>query len=222
MGTQKDIFLAGEGDAWYRRNREHLEEASGIRELPLRMFAPYLASDDAVLEIGCADGSNLALLHARAGVRGFGVDPSAQAIAAGKERFPHLDLRVATADALPFADASFRLVWFAFCLYLLDRHDLMRAVAEADRVLSDGGFLAITDFDPPQPCRRPYHHRPGVFSWKMDYSQLLLANPAYVLVAKASYSHAGVDFHPDPNERIATWLMRKSIAQGYFSQESSS
>jgi ubiquinone/menaquinone biosynthesis C-methylase UbiE len=219
--TQKDVFLAGEGDAWYRRNRAHLAVASAIRELPPRLFAPYLAPGDAVLEIGCADGSNLAWLCERTGAHGFGVDPSAQAIADGRARFPHLDLRQGTADALPFADAGFKLVWFAFCLYLLDRNDLMRAMAEADRVLGDGGLMAITDFDPPLPCRRPYHHRPGIHSWKMDYSRLLLANPAYVLVAKTSYSHAGVDFHPDPNERIATWLMRKSIAQGYIPQETS-
>ena len=37
----------------------------------------------------------------------------------------------------------------------------MRAVAEADRVLRDGGALAIVDFDPEAPCVRPYHHRPA-------------------------------------------------------------
>lgn len=94
----------------------------------------------------------------------------------------------------------------------------MQAIAEADRVCQEGGFVAITDFDPPHPVRRPYHHRPGVYSWKMDYSRLFLANPAYVLAAKRSYAHGDSAFDPDPGERIATWLLYKSLTQAYVTE----
>jgi ubiquinone/menaquinone biosynthesis C-methylase UbiE len=217
--TQREIFLTGEGDAWFQRNRVALHAESPVRNKPLAMFAPYLAPGDEVLEIGCADGSNLAILSARHGVGGYGVDPSQQAVTAGRENHPELILHQGTADALPFPDGKFKLVWFGFCLYLLDRGSLMRAIAEADRVCMEGGFIAITDFDPPLPSCRPYHHRPGIFSWKMDYSRLLLANPAYVLVEKASYSHTETAFEPNPGERIATWLLKKSLSGAYVTEE---
>ncbi|WP_172600011.1 class I SAM-dependent methyltransferase [Sulfuricystis multivorans] len=216
---QKEAFLAGEGDAWFQRNHAALGLQTAVRLRPLQLFLPYLAPGDEALEIGCADGSNLAALARQCGVRGCGVDPSRQAIEAGKRKYPMLDLRQGTAEALPFDEGRFKLVWFGFCLYLLDRSELMRAIAEADRVCAEGGFIAITDFDPVLPCRRPYHHRPGLFSWKMDYSRLFLANPAYVLVAKASYGHGAETFHPDPGERIATWLLHKSLAHAYFPEE---
>lgn len=217
--TQKEVFLSSEGDAWFTRNQGGLQHETDARRRPVQMLGRYLASGDAVLEIGCADGGNLASLAAACGIRGHGIEPSAQAVASGREKFPGLNLSQGSADKLPFADGEFKLVWFGFCLYLLDRASLMRAMAEADRVLADGGFLAITDFDPPGPRKRRYHHREGVFSWKMDYSRILLGNPAYVLAEKASYSHAGLEFHPDPSERVATWILHKSPETAYFAED---
>lgn len=219
MEKQKEAFLHGEGDAWFQRNREALHADAPVRAIPIELLAAQLAAGDAVLEIGCADGGNLAALVQYTGAQGYGIDPSEAAIASGRSRYPALHLQQGTADRLPFADRQFKLVWFGFCLYLVDRSRLMQAVAEADRVLAEGGFLAITDFDPPCPCRRPYHHRPGLFSWKMDYSRLFLANPAYTLVAKRSYSHTAAQFHADPGERIATWLLHKSLATAYPDEE---
>ncbi len=218
--TQKDVFLSSEGDAWFTRNQGGLNNESEARRKPVQMLSRYCAPGDPVLEIGCADGSNLAALAAAGDIRGYGIEPSAQAVESGRGKFPDLDLRQGSADRLPFADGQFKLVWFGFCLYLLDRTSLMQAMAEADRVLATGGFLAITDFDPPTPRKRRYHHRDGVFSWKMDYSRILLGNPSYVLVEKASYSHGGLEFHPDPSERVATWILHKSLETAYLTEES--
>lgn len=216
---QKDVFLAGEGDAWFNRNQSGLNDESAARRKPVQMLGRYLVPGDKMLEIGCADGSNLATLTNNCGILGHGIEPSAQAVASGREKFAGLDLRQGSADSLPYADGEFKLVWFGFCLYLLDRPSLMRAMAEADRVLAAGGFLAITDFDPPTPHKRRYHHREGVYSWKMDYSRILLGNPAYVLAEKASYSHAGLEFHPDPSERVATWILHKSLDNAYLAED---
>jgi ubiquinone/menaquinone biosynthesis C-methylase UbiE len=122
---------------------------------------------------------------------------------------------VGTANSLKYPNEHFDVVWFGFCLYLIDRSLLTAAVAEADRVLRDNGYLVITDFDPQYPCRRKYHHLAGVQSYKADYSKLFLANPAYTLAAKRSYSHAGAGFPPDPDERVATWVIVKSMTNAY-------
>jgi SAM-dependent methyltransferase len=214
---QRDEFLATEGNQWFARNRSALDAASPAREKIVDRLAGQLAPGRAtrVLEIGCGQGQNLASLAARQPIEGHGIDPSSDAIACGAARYPGLRLQVGTADSLPFPDGAFDLVWFGFCLYLVDRSLLQRVVAEADRVLANGGLLAILDFDPDVPCARPYHHRPGLMSYKMDYAALFLANPAYVLVDKLSTSHTTGQWDPDPQERVALSLSRKNLEQAY-------
>ncbi len=119
-------------------------------------------------------------------------------------------LQKGTADALPYIDGQFDMVLFGFCLYLVDRSLLFRVAHEADRVLKKDGTLAIIDFDPPQPMVRPYHHCPGIYSYKQDYSQLFLASGKYTLAEKLPGSHADSCWHPDGGERIALWICRKS------------
>lgn len=215
--SQKRVFLEGEGDLWFARNRGVLGAETGERKALLDRVARHLdvSRQSRVLEIGCGPGLNLAGLARRARIDAHGVDPSGEAVASGCAADPSLQLRQGTADSLPYDTASFDMVWFGFCLYLVDRPLLMRCVAEADRVLRDGGALVILDFDPPQPTSRPYHHQPGVFSYKMDHAKLFLANPAYTLVDKHSTSHAHDGWHPDPQERVALTVCRKDLRNAY-------
>jgi SAM-dependent methyltransferase len=215
--TQKLEFLAAEGDQWHARNRAALAAPSPLRELAVDCIAAHLPAGRAarVLEIGCGQGGNLAALAQRQAIEAHGIEPSREAVAAGTALYPGLSLRTGTADALPYDDAAFDLVWFGFCLYLVDRSLLMRAVAEADRVLRDGGALAIVDFDPEAPVVRPYHHRPGLNSYKMDHGRLFLANPAYVLAEKRATSHTTGRWEADPQERVAVTVCRKDLAHAY-------
>ena len=218
--TQRDIFLAEEGDAYFRRNASGYDPAQAQESsLPLEVLRGYLRPGARVLEIGCANGLNLERLRRDPGCAGSGIDPSAAAIASGQREFPALDLQVATADRLPFPDASFDLVWFGFCLYVVDRALLPRVVAEADRVLKDGGFLGIVDFDPDAPVRRRYSHAAGVSSFKTDHARMFLGFPQYVLAEKRPYSHAAGGWDPDPGERLAVQVLAKQISGGYAAIE---
>lgn len=135
----------------------------------------------------------------------------------GSQQFPSLHLGVGTADQLEFADNSFDLVIFGFCLYLVDRSLLTHVMAEADRVLRDRGFLGITDFDAKVPCRRPYSHYAGVWSSKMDYGKLFADLPHFVSVQKISYFHEGGGvFAFDPQERVASWVLAKDHGGAYM------
>jgi ubiquinone/menaquinone biosynthesis C-methylase UbiE len=217
LHRQRDEFLADEGNQWFSRNRGALEADSPARQRIVQRLADQIdpTRRQRVLEIGCGPAQNLSTLAGHRTLDAAGIDPSSDAIAQGLARHPDYDLRVGTADQLPWTDAAFDVVWFGFCLYLVDRPLLQRVVAEADRVLADGGLLAILDFDPDQPCRRPYHHRPGLMSYKMDHARLFLANPAYVLIDKLATSHTTGHWEPDPQERVALTLCRKNLPNAY-------
>jgi hypothetical protein len=49
--------------------------------------------------------------------------------------YPNLNLKIGTADVLLFDDGFTDVIWYEFCLYLVDRVFLHRVDAEADRVL---------------------------------------------------------------------------------------
>ena len=96
-----------------------------------------------VLEIGCGAGTDL-VRFARGSAWVTGVDLAESAIDLAKANFAQqglsADLRVASGEALPFADASFDLVYaHGVVQYTADDRKL---VAEARRVLKPGG-LAI-------------------------------------------------------------------------------
>ncbi len=216
---QKSVFVRSEGDEWFDRNRIALAESSPLRDSLVERIAQHLphggTTASQVLEIGCGQGGNLNGLSSVREIRGSGIDPSGRAVSSGAAAFPHLELCVGTADALPYGDGSQDMVWFGFCLYLVDRSLLQRVVAEADRVLRDGGLLVVVDFDPLVPCKREYHHKAGLYSYKMDYARLFLANPAYSLVEKYSTSHTTGAWTQDPQERVALTICYKNMDLAY-------
>lgn len=217
---QRDTFLAAEGNQWFVRN-DNSTIADHTRGA-LDLLAQFVTAGARVLEIGCAAAANLAYLReARPGIECHGIEPSAAAVAAARSRYPFVHVQVGSADVLPYEAQSFDVVYFGFCLYLVDRELLFTAVAEADRVLKDRGILGIIDFDPRGPRKRQYRHLPGLYSYKMDYSRMFLASDHYHLAAKASYSHFGRSFHSDSGERVATTVLYKDIAAAYLPEDDS-
>jgi ubiquinone/menaquinone biosynthesis C-methylase UbiE len=97
-----------------------------------------------VLDVGCGDGA-YAVIAAQSGARVAGVDTSPRMIEAAQRRAAGQDvqiaLRVADADALPFADGSFDMVLAVTVLCFLA--DATTAVREMARVLAPGGRLVI-------------------------------------------------------------------------------
>jgi SAM-dependent methyltransferase len=200
---QRDVFLNGEGDQWYRRNKN-----AEVLQDPLLLFLRQCVGPGSLLEIGCSSGARLKELSSISGLSVSGIEPSAEAVQLARNE--GLDVRQGTAEKLDFDSGSFDWVVFGFCLYLCDRVDLFRIAAEADRILKDGGRVIIYDFDPGVPCLNTYCHFEGVTSFKMDYAQMFLWNPAYALEGKRCFSHTGEPgLHSDRNERLSISMLRK-------------
>lgn len=195
MTSQREAFLSSEGDRYFERN---INNPIAVESDLVICAADYLSlKPKNILEIGCSNGWRLAHFR-KHGARCFGVDPSSKAIASAYN--DGMDLRVGTADDLPYKDEQFDFVIFGFCLYLVDPDLHFKCIAEADRVLRDGGVIAILDFLPHKTYYNDYSHREGLRSHKMQFANFFLASPAYSLVhrrANNSLVHDeryGVDF----------------------------
>ena len=90
------------------------------------------------------------------------------------------------------------MVIFGFFFYLCDREDLFTIAQEADRVLRKSSWLVINDFFSMTPVRRDYHHKKGVYSFKMDYRQIFDWHPAYACYSHRLYDHNNLsEFNDD-------------------------
>jgi ubiquinone/menaquinone biosynthesis C-methylase UbiE len=214
---QKDVFLQLEGDAWIARNRTALERVRLPDDDPLlRELVELIPSTPKpnVLEIGCGDGTRLAWIHRNLAANCWGVEPSAVAVTEANAK--GVTAHQGTAEALPFEDRSMDVVMFGFCLYLCDREDLARIASEADRVLRSSGWLLILDFFSPVPTARPYHHRPGIVSYKMDYRTLFSWHPDYLCMTHKVRHHQSARYTDDPNEWVAVSVFRKHQADDSY------
>lgn len=212
---QKDIFLAGEGDRYLERNKNTLKNKKDIDHL-YKVYLKYMKPDMKVLEIGCCDGHNINFYNRKLGCSVYGIDPSKEAINRGRNLYSCVNLSVGTADELQFPDEYFDFIIFGFCLYLVDRKLLIKVVSEANRVLKDGGYIGITDFDSVIPKKRPYRHYKGIYSYKYDYSKIFLSIPQYSLIEKVNKKSEDEPFMFDDTQRVSTVVLYKNQEQGYY------
>jgi ubiquinone/menaquinone biosynthesis C-methylase UbiE len=202
MSIQKQAFLQSEGDRWYERNIDALKSKDG--DPVLSTIVKLRLNPKSILEIGCANGWRLKHLT-DGGAECFGIDPSEKAIREANNP----NLKIGTADNLPFPDNSFDLVIFGFCLYLVDPSLHFRCVAEADRVLSDGGTLIIFDFQSKTPYFNDYTHLTGMRSYKMEHSDYFLASPAYAMIYRETSDGL------DPDNRIGVDVLIKDQQKAF-------
>jgi ubiquinone/menaquinone biosynthesis C-methylase UbiE len=91
-------------------------------------------SGDSVLDVGCGFGQLTDYLRRR-GLRATGVDLLPECVAAGKERFPEADLRVAATEELAFPDKSFDTVVLKDTIHhIYEEDDVAAFLADVRRV----------------------------------------------------------------------------------------
>ncbi len=190
--------MEGEGDAFWARNR-----------LKPRLPDPVIdaiqkieITPTKVLEIGCGDGWRLeALRGLYPNLEPFGVELSREATTRAQER------SLFVWKELPRRKGFYDLIVFGFCLYVFDRQDLFEWVMKTDEALLDGGHIIIHDFFPEYPYRRPYAHKEGLWSYKMDYRNLWLAHPGYREVR--------TDLFGEDDERQGVAVLKKDFANAF-------
>ncbi len=216
---QDKIFISSEGDRWFERNREVLGAFQLEDDLALKLIELYDLRPRAVLEIGAANGFRLAAIQERTTAQVTAVEPSLQALLDGKERFPRVQFVRGEAARVPLR-GCFDLIIFDFVLHWIDRKSLLGVVAEADRLLADGGYMIIGDFQPANFLSVPYHHlaKSEVRTFKQNYANTFLASGLYHSVGLITGDHAlkRLTGSASERERVAAWLLRKQLLSHYL------
>jgi SAM-dependent methyltransferase len=116
------------------------------------VLAPRFASAAGIeaglraLDVGCGPGALTTELVARLGAEAVAAaDPSEPFVTAARERLPGVDVRVAVAESLPFADDTFDVALAQLVLHFVG--DAEQGVREMARVTRPGGTIAACTWD---------------------------------------------------------------------------
>ncbi|HET7493877.1 MAG TPA: class I SAM-dependent methyltransferase [Candidatus Limnocylindrales bacterium] len=117
-----------------------------------RLLSPQLADlagvapGQRVIDVGCGPGALTGELVTRLGEASVAaVDPSAPFVEAARARNPGVDVRQASADALPFPDAAFDAALAQLVVHFMP--DPIAGLAEMARVTRPDGVLAASVWD---------------------------------------------------------------------------
>lgn len=218
----EEKFL-NESDAWFYRNKSIIVAKGEVSE-GTKLASEFIEkstldidwSKERILEIGACYGYNLKYLADKFDVMCYGIDPSGEAVKYGNEKFKNINLVQGSAENLPYNDEKFYIVIMGFCMYEIERRYLMRVVSEADRVLKEGGYLMLVDFDTYSPYKRRNIHNSEMWTYKMQYINLFLSNPQYCLVYKKSFSDNGMWFCKEIQERISFNVLYKDVVNNIY------
>jgi SAM-dependent methyltransferase len=111
-------------------------------------FAETLAvrPGSTAIDVGCGPGALTAELVRRLGTDAVAaVDPSESFVEAARERLPGVDIRLASAEALPFASDSVDLAVAQLVVHFMA--DPMQGLSEMARVTKRGGRVAANVWD---------------------------------------------------------------------------
>ena len=208
MEKNKKYFEEGEANEWFRRNKKDLEseQANKAIDVLVDWLTPFQKELSKILDIGCGSGHILNQMSKKLMVKGYGVEPSIEAVAYINSKFPSLHAKVGFGDDVPFKE-KFDMVHLGFFLYLVDRKFYLRCISEADRLVKPGGFLSIIDFDTPFPYSNNYRHQSGIYSHKKNNSDVFVASGLYSVMNKFHFSHSNLFFDKDINERVSLTLL---------------
>jgi SAM-dependent methyltransferase len=99
-----------------------------------------------VVDVGCGPGALTAVLVDRLGASAVtGADPSEPFVAAVRSRLPDVDIRLAPAESLPFADDAFDAALAQLVVHFMT--DPVAGLREMGRVTKPGGVVAASVWD---------------------------------------------------------------------------
>ena len=211
--SQKNLFLNGAGDAFFRRNVEAYANNPKNLQTDEKLIS-YLNSlpipnnkNIKVLEIGCGQGYLLNSLKKIKKWEFYGLDPSIEACKIAKNH--GISAFVGTADNLPFQDKIFDFIIFGHCLYLCDLTDLFKIANETHRVSKYKSWICIIDFWSPDLKKIPYKHQDGIYSHKFDFSKIFKWHPFFTVIDHNLRHNLNFKYTDEKDEWTSITTLRK-------------
>jgi len=108
MEKNKTFFEGGEANEWFRRNKEALESRNNdsTTDLLVDWLKPFATEISDVLEIGCGSAHRLKKMADSFSAKGFGVEPSYEAIEYIENNFPQIVAKKGFGDDVPYTHQS--------------------------------------------------------------------------------------------------------------------
>ena len=125
-----------------------------------------------VLDIGCGGGSTAREIKNAGVTEVWGLDPSPYLLKHAATDHPHIRFVQGLAEATGFADQRFDGIAACFLLHELPPRYLHRALKEFNRILVEGGTIAVCEPSPRQ-MRWSFRHLWQQYGWRGIYFGLL-------------------------------------------------
>lgn len=128
--------------SWPEKLEYYLGELRIVEEVgnPLRSMPPFAVTGD-VLDVGCGIGQTLTAPELQGAKSLHGIDINAEAIEHGSKQYPRFRLSCAPAEAIPYPDRSFDVV---FSRVSIPYTDIPRALKEIRRVVRRDGRVWLS------------------------------------------------------------------------------
>ena len=223
--NNEDLFISGEADAMFIRNKDSLQNKYLSDDLLLRLIDLYNIKPKSACEVGGGSGVRVGKLAGNAQKKNFWcVDPSAQAIKEGQKRFPNVNFMQATAATMELK-RQFELVIVNFVFMYIDRSLLFKSIAKIDEICVDGGYLIIGDFLPlDNQIKVRYHHIHDheVYIHKQNYAKIFTTSGTYkeiALMTSEIEQYPKLTCNGHPMNQQGVWLLRKTQTDKYIEME---
>ncbi len=219
---QDEIYQSFEGDNFFsRRISSNIPNEERVKsDLVLKLMKRNELAPGKVAEIGACNGFRLGKISREHACECVAFEPSEKAISNGKKKYPEVIFKGNIAAKLDAPDACFDIVIVYFVLHWVDRKTLLRSIAEIDRILMDGGYLILGDFNVPFAQKRKYHHikEKDVWTYKQNYWDIFLETNLYELIDSMEYCEKSASASQEDIPRYCA-LMKKTVDLRYIEDE---
>lgn len=191
---QRDIFLSGEGDNWYLRNKKRINNQVNkpLIKKVIFLIKKLKKKKLKILEVGSSNGKLLSLLKNKFRnykYEYYGLDPSKKALQELKKK--NLIPILGTADSIPVKN-KFDFLIYNFCLYLCDEVHYDKIYNSAKRVLTLKGLIVIFDFFSRNKKKIIYKYDKRIFSHKRDFIKIFTIEKKFKCVYRKKYSYSEI------------------------------
>jgi ubiquinone/menaquinone biosynthesis C-methylase UbiE len=219
--TQETVFIQKEADSWFERNAHSiLEPANENHNVIQALKKINFTYPVKFIDLGGGAGkvsAGIKIIYPDWGATVL--EPSGKAVQAGQDRFPEVQfLKGSLTQAEDMPNENFDLAIVCGVFTWIDRELLSQAIANVDKLIRPGGYLVINDFETPYPRANPYHHHPGLYTYKQDYTLPFMALNLYTEIYRQS---GQMQNHTKANEGdpYDTWwttaILQKDITGRY-------